>query len=183
MRWVLLLLSVVTVNCAEALPAQVFIIRHAEKPSHGNDLDTRGRERAAALAPYFLNAKELQRYGLPVAIYAQRPSSEDPSLRPIQTATPIAEALGLKVDTTFDHKHFSRLAQEIRTRPEYDGKTVLIAWEHHAIPELARKLGARNVPKKWDGDVFDRVWIITYSGKQVAFQDIPQRLLFGDSPR
>ncbi|MDP1836701.1 MAG: hypothetical protein Q8K75_12350 [Chlamydiales bacterium] len=179
----LLALAVSGTSSLQAMPAQVIIIRHGEKPLKGNDLDTKGKERAAALAPFFLGTPLLQKFGLPVAVYAQRPSSEDPSMRPIQTATPIAEALGIKVNTTYQHLQFARMAQEIRTRPEFHGKVVLVAWEHHVIPELARKLGAKNAPKKWDGDVFDRLWVITYDGSQVLFQDLPQRLLYGDSPR
>jgi len=34
-------------------PAQVILIRHAEKPEQGHDLSLPGRQRAAALVPYF----------------------------------------------------------------------------------------------------------------------------------
>jgi hypothetical protein len=54
-----------------AEPAQVIIIRHAEKPEDGNELSLEGRERAAALAPYFLANLDLLEFGPPVAIYAQ----------------------------------------------------------------------------------------------------------------
>ena len=58
--------------CAQ--PAQVILIRHAEKPPTGNMLNTKGRERAAALVPYLLETDDLTKFGKPVAIYAQQPN-------------------------------------------------------------------------------------------------------------
>ena len=55
---------------AFAGPAQVIIIRHAEKPPVGDDLTPKGRQRAAALVPYFLETPEVLEYKLPAAIYA-----------------------------------------------------------------------------------------------------------------
>src|SRR4051812_2923021 len=78
-------------------PAQVIIIRHAEKPDDGNELSLRGEERAAALVPYFLKTGELLKFKTPVAIYAQRPKDADSSLRSIETVKPLADALHLKV--------------------------------------------------------------------------------------
>ena len=58
-------------SCATSLvygrPDQVIIIRHAEKPEEGEDLTAKGRQRAAALAPFFQDGEHLT----PVAIYAR----------------------------------------------------------------------------------------------------------------
>ena len=42
-------------------------------------------------------------------------------------------------------------------------------------------LGVGN-PPDWKGSVFDRVWVLTYtSGVVSSFQNLPQKLLYGDS--
>lgn len=166
-----------------ALPAQVLIIRHAEKPAQGNQLNTKGRIRAAALAPYFVDGDWFKKYGPPAAIYAQKPSHVDGSERPIETVTPLANALGQTLHTEFTHQQLKEMIQEVKSHPQYNGKLVLISWEHHAIPEMARLFGATTAPNNWEGDIFDRVWVIDYlADGSVNFQNIPQRLLFGDSP-
>lgn len=163
----------------QAIPSQVMIIRHAERPTIGKSLAAKGKERAAALAPSFQNGK----WDLPATIYAQRPSKQDKSRQSIQTVAPLAEALTVKVNTTYQNLETAKIAQEIRTRPDLRGKVILICWDHEFIPELAKRLGAKNAPRKWDQDSFDRIWLLSYEGDQVKFKDLPQRLLFGDSPR
>ncbi len=65
--------------------------------------------------------------------------------------------------------------------PKYAGKVVLIAWHHGKIPQLARALGARDVPEKWNPNVFDRVWELTFQDGTVTWKSLPQRALPGDS--
>jgi hypothetical protein len=71
----------------------------------------------------------------------------------------------------------------VLTDPKYDGKVVLIAWHHGKIPELARALGAKDVPDKWDPAVFDRVWEITYKDNAAIWKDRAQKALPGDSEK
>lgn len=98
-------LTICTIN-AIATPAQIIIIRHGEKPVNSNELNLKGQERAAALAPYFLTTKALVQYGPSVAIYAQQPNGDDPSLRPLQTCLPTATALHLQVNTQYGHQQY-----------------------------------------------------------------------------
>lgn len=165
-----------------AVPAQVVIIRHAEKPSKGNNLDTRGRERAAAYVPFFQENKEIFTFGHPVAIYAMKPSKEDPSERPVETVTPLAESLKITINKNYERNDYKKMVGEIKSDKSYNDKMVLICWEHHLIPEIARAFGALQAPGLWQGTVFDRLWMITFSktGK-ATFQNQPQRLMFGDS--
>ena len=90
MHWfqVTLLISVVWVSRLSAEPAQVIIIRHAEKPDEGNELSLAGRERAAALAPYFLGETALLRFGPPVAIYVQRRRKKLLRCAPLKRSSP-----------------------------------------------------------------------------------------------
>jgi hypothetical protein len=165
---------------AVAGPAQVILIRHAEKPSEGHGLSQKGKERAAALVPFFLGRPEVLQYKTPVAIYAQKSTETHRSRRPVNTVKALAKKLELEV-IEYAHEDFARLVKEITSNRKYDGKMVLICWEHKAIRDLAREFGVKHAPKF--PDVFDRVWIISFAkeGKPPALLDLPQKLMFGDS--
>jgi hypothetical protein len=173
-------------SALSAQPAQVMIIRHAEKPEHGHCLSVNGWERAGALVPFFLGTLGTSDcgtpeagFGKPVAIFAQRPSKENGSLRPMQTVQ--ALALALKLDlVTFVHDDYEKMAHEILTNSTYRGKNVLICWEHHAIPDVAVALGVKN-PPKWKSSVFDRLWVITFKNEKARLRSLPQQLMYGDS--
>ena len=170
-----------TTSFACAKPAQVILIRHAEKPPEGNGLSPKGVERAAALAPFFMSRPEVLQFKTPVAIYAQKSTKGRPSERPVQTVQPLADALKLTVQT-FAHNDFATMVDEINAKPEYEGKMVLIAWEHNALVDIARQFGAKDAPNDWPGKSFDRCWVITFpkDGKP-TFRNLPQKLMFGDS--
>lgn len=172
-----------TASALIGLPAQIIIIRHAEKPNEGNSLDLKGRERAAALVPFFLGNKEVLKHGTPVAIYATRRTTEDDSARPIETVQGIADTLDLNLNINYGHDEYPQMAKEILSTPLYDGKMVLICWEHHVIPKIAEQLKAKHVPEKWPDEVFDRLWILNYPPGEPAptFLNLPQQLMFGDT--
>ena len=128
-------------QAALAAPAQVIIIRHGEKPATGNNLCPQGICRADALATVFP-----EQFGTPAAIYAMAPNSEDGSMRPIETVTPLANALGVTINRDFTRLQFSEVVNAIKTNPAYDGKMVLISWEHKVIPRLAQTF-ARMAPR------------------------------------
>jgi hypothetical protein len=156
----------------------------AEKPDDGNELSLAGRERAAALVPYFLGNSELINFGPPVAIYAQSQKKQTSSVRAIETVHPMADAIHVKIDESFSRDEFKSMVDEIKHKQKYDGRMVLICWEHKVIPEIASAFGADDAPEKWHGDVFDRVWIITFRpNEKPLFKNLPQRLLFGDSEK
>jgi hypothetical protein len=170
------------ISPAWATPAQVLIIRHGEKPAQGNDLSAKGEKRAQALVGYFETNPEVTQYGTPVAIYAMAPDdSQDPSRRPIETVTPLANSLGLKINTPYARDEVKDLANSILSNSDYDGKMVLICWEHNMIPKLAHKLGVEPKPADWPDAVFDQVWEIDYNGDQVSdFRQYSEHVLPGD---
>ncbi len=163
-------------------PAQVLIIRHAEKPPEGEHLDQKGRERAFALAPFFLGRAEVLDFGLPVAIYAMGQNREDSSLRPQETVQEVAKALNLQPITRFKKGDEALMAEEILLNKEYHGKSILICWEHHSIQDIVKAFNFPE-PPKWHGSVFDRVYKLILGNGSRAFYNLPQRLLFEDSPR
>ena len=176
---------------AFAAPAQVIIIRHAEKNEYGTELSASGFKRADALVKFFQTVPAVTRYGAPAAIYAAAPKNEDSSIRSIQTVTPLARALRIDINAGFTRGQTHKLARAIMEDPAYEGWMVLISWQHGNIPNVIRDLAEYNnsgqavqnsLPYEWPDEAYDRVWILDlYRGRVVSFKDIPQRLLPGDS--
>lgn len=174
---------------AFAAPAQVILIRHGEKQDVGPELNAQGFKRAGALVNFFKSEPAVTRYGTPAAIYAAAPKNADSSVRSIQTVTPLAKALGIKIDADFTRGQTSAVVQDLMENPAYDGRMVLICWQHTNLVQLAQTLAEYNnsqkvaIPQVWPDGAFDRVWLLDLSknGKVVSFQNLPQRLLPGDS--
>ena len=172
------LLMAVTSEHSFASPAQVIIIRHAEKPPTGNDLSAQGYQHAQELVPYFESNSDVTQYGTPVAIYAMAPGGDDPANRAIETVTPLANALSLQVLSPFTRLEFAPVVNAIMTNPAYDGKMVLVCWEHKAIPGLAAQFGVSPTPSKWNGSDFTTVFRIDFTseGKVSNFTTFSQQL-------
>lgn len=175
----LLIIGLFLVSSSFALPARIIIVRHAEKPLDGKNLDKLGYERAAALPYYF---QKFDGQNKIVAVYAMRPNSQqDSAKRPVETCQPTANYFKLPLNVRYSHDDYPKLVEEIKNNPAYQGKTVLICWEHRVIPKMANDFGIRrNI--NWPSDVFDATWIIQYnkSGKP-EFHIESQHLLYGDS--
>lgn len=165
--WILISLAMGLTTPAWAAPAQILIIRHAEKPDKGNDLSPEGYEHAQKLVAYFEHDAAVTRYGTPFAIFAMDHSSDDESRRPVETVTPLATALGLKIHDKFGKNDLKEISQKVLNDPKYDGKMVLICWEHHVIPNLARELGAKDAPGTWDDNDFTSVWELDFENDKV----------------
>lgn len=206
----LVVFMLVTVSLARAqgdakknasYPQLVFIIRHAEKTGKKNDLQLskKGIERANVVFQMFETSKNRPSpFPTPDFIFAA--SNSTSSHRPLQTVIPLAMRLRLPIDYTYASKRSSTpdkdagkekfpktddmlgLRAELFGNSNYRGKTILVSWRHSTIPELAKTLGAKKAPEKWEGTVFDRVWQLSYDDYgNVAFLDRPQRLLPGDA--
>jgi hypothetical protein len=168
-----------------ARPAEIILLRHAEKPQDDSNvhLSTIGKERARALVQFFTNTPALTANGLPVALFAARPLSRSHSRRPEETLGPLAKNLRLHILTPHTATECSALAKTVLNDPAYDGRTVVICWVHDYLPQLADALGVKPKSAPWKSNVFDRVWVITYRGKEGVLNDLPQRLLPGDALR
>jgi hypothetical protein len=178
----ILLASIGSATMSFAAPAQVVILRHGEKPDNGDDLNKRGYERANALPGLFETDPALTRYGAPVAIYAFGPTKKDRSFRAVETITPLANSLGIQVQDQFTVDELQPLVDSVMSNSDYDGKTVVICWEHDRIPPMVQTFGYNDAPTKWKKKVFDRLWILHFTGNKVTgFEDLPQNLLPGDS--
>jgi hypothetical protein len=128
------------------------------------------------------------RFITPDFLFATEDSSA--SHRPVETITPLAQALGITINHTFTNtddqkKGIPGLVSEVETNTVYDAKVILICWHHGTIPELVEAFGvpASQLPfKKWPGTVFDLIFSITWDEGQANL--VPpgyQQLLYGDA--
>jgi hypothetical protein len=188
LRWALCVALAFTTSALFGQPATVMIIRHAEKPDEGHCLSVKGWQRAQALVPFFLGEMSNEcgdpqpGFAKPVAIYAQKLDANHKSRRPFETVQALARALNLDIKG-FAHDDADAMVREIQGTSAYKGQSVLICWEHHAIPKLAEAFGVDD-PPDWPGhESYDRVWVIKFKNGNVKFQDVPQRLLYDDSDK
>src|SRR5262249_1830559 len=176
-------------------PRQILIIRHAEKPKKAGDvhLSEQGKQRADQLIGPF-TASPRRRGPVPQPDFIFATHDTDNSSRPKETVTPLADKLGVPVNTDFYNKEgksgIRGLSDRLWTRKKYAGKTVLVCWHHGTMPDLALELLRRAanakavlkaVPQKFPDRRFDLVWQITFDKHgNATFTVRPQRLLPDD---
>ncbi len=160
-------------------PATILIFRHAEKLTDGQiHLSPAGFERADRLRDLFVPAGVRPDLPTPQVIFATRVSAH--SDRPVETVTPLAQALHLPIDHSIANDDYASLARTLLSG-KYAGKVVLIAWHHGTIPNLVISLGAKPPVETWPEEQFDRVWRMDYIDGKATIKDLPQHLMPGDS--
>ena len=126
----------------------------------------------------------------PTPNYLFATASSHASSRPLETITPLAQALQRlndpSIDTTIDASFKNKpddmqklVKTVLQTPATYAGKVVLICWHHGTIPALVEDFGVpKHELKGWDpfpSKVFDVMMQITWSGGQakmaVGFSD------------
>ena len=176
-------LFIFAVFSAAAQPAKIIIIRHAEKPPDDSkeSLSLKGQERAMALVPYLtemLGAKD--KATLPF-LFATKIGRKKPDNHTHETLAPLARQLGARIRAPYANSEYEALARELLTDRAYEGRTVLICWTHTRIPGLASALGVSPELPAWDENVFDRALVVTFEGGKAKMENLPQKLLYGDS--
>ena len=173
-------------------PDLVMIVRHGEKPdgnAPGVDADglrdsgsltATGWERAHRLVDLFDPAQGPTRPGLarPVAIYAAGATDDGEGTRTRETVAPLADHLGVAVDTDFGSGEEKTLVRHVLAGPG----PALISWQHEEIPAIAAAFP--NVspppPSEWPDDRFDVVWTLTRTADGWHFAQVPELALPGD---
>ena len=183
--FLLILLLFVSIQTALTRPAKVILLRHAEKPLGELDihLSERGQARARALVPFLTTQPVFLTSGQPVALFAPLITRNGHSRRPFETLKPLADHLKLNIQKPYGAKDYGGLAKRILEDPSFNGKTVVICWVHDYLPALAKELGVKPKPAPWKGDVYDRVWVITFDDHRATLVSLPQNLLPGDSAK
>lgn len=178
-------------------PRHVLLVRHAEKPLDDTDihLTSRGAARAAALPSLFAIPPMFptKPAALPTPDFLIAAKASKRSNRSMETLTPLAKALEKPIDDKRADRDFARVVDQLFDDAKYAGKTVLIAWHHGNLPELALALAAQakngdklksEIPVHLGGSVYDRVWVITFDeAGSATFANLPQKLLFGDAKK
>lgn len=181
----LFLLCLCAVQAAIAAPAQIIIIRHGEKdPASGQLVNPQGLERAAALAYYLTSTPYLQNAGPIFAVFASRQIDQSDRIIPrtIETAMPVAELLQLPVHSPFNGYQTAQMADFIMSSPQYNGKNILICWNHSSIMPLLNAFGFQ-----WPVNTvaypdchFDYTFVLTFPQTNVYPLLYFQQLLYGD---
>jgi len=181
MRPTIVMLLVLVAFCAGvawATPAQIVLIRHGEKTHGSPHLSRAGWERARRL-PRLLNRTALMRFGEPVALYAAAPKHRGSSVRSMETLEYLATELHLPIIADYPKKRFADMVDEIMNTPAYDGRTVLICWEHKLLSDIVALLGVR-VDAEYPRGVFDRIWVVDMMQQPPTLQEMPEHLLAED---
>jgi hypothetical protein len=133
---------------------KVVIIRHGEKPKDGDNLSCQGENRALQLP-----AVLVQKIGTPDYVYVPALESDKSTAhsRMFQTASPLAIKYNLRINSKYDAKDDEAISKSVFKK----NGTVLVVWEHSAIPELASVLGVAH-PPQWEDADFDSMWLISY---------------------
>ena len=178
--WLWLFCSAVWLS---AQPAQIILMRHAEKPKDPRalHLSEKGEERANALPEFFKRDNKAMRYGAPVALFASRPTRHGGGQRPGETLAPLAKTLGLPIQRPYKSEDFDKLARTIMNNAEFRGKTVLVCWVHEHLNSFAAALGVKSELPKWKDPVYDRAYLITFADGQAELDVVNLKLLPGDS--
>jgi hypothetical protein len=182
------------------LATKIMLLRHAEKPGKDSapfgvtpagernkeSLEVRGWQRAGALAnllapadEHFANAALAK----PRFLFASKPLRRKGSRRPIETLTPLAEKLAVKINSSFPRNEYEEMIDKVVTCQG----VVLICWQREYIPAIAAYILGHNksAPQNWPENCFDMIWVFDLdraSGKY-KFKPVPQRLLKGDSAK
>jgi hypothetical protein len=177
---------------------KIMLLRHAEKPAKDDapygvteqgerskeSLEIRGWQRAGALTNLLVPADgHVQHPALakPQFLYASKPLRRKGSRRPIETITPLAEKLGIKINSDFQRSNIDDMLEEVISRKG----VVLICWQREYIPDIASLiLGSKKIaPSDWPEDRFDVIWVFDLhrSSSKYKFKQVPQKLLGGDS--
>ncbi|HYJ47082.1 MAG TPA: hypothetical protein VEV81_10755 [Pyrinomonadaceae bacterium] len=176
---------------------KIMVIRHAEKPLRGappygvtlegkrekESLTVRGWQRAGALVGFFAPANTSFRdpaLAAPPFLFASKPIRSNGSHRSLETLTPLAEKLAIRINS-----HFTRLAvEEMLEEVFMCAGVVLICWQQEFIPKIANYIlrGQTTAPQDWPNDRFDMVWVfdLDQASARYSFHQVPQSLLLGD---
>ena len=195
------LAALMATSIAEAQPSRVIILRHAEK-LNAYALCDLGRDRANALAKQFLGQGATQSLFTP----GERPAAfMAVTLHPQETITPASQTWGLPVmdysvvpnkDADDDaaeaeiNARTQEAARDLMSKHEYDGKIVVVAWEHKHIASrklekdyrgqevtFRQLLRLGQAPESWSDTNYDYFWIVDYAPgnpNPVKFQAVKQ---------
>ena len=151
------------------MTGQILLMRHAEKPDDASNvhLSPAGLQRAGRLASYIP-----QTFGKPDFLFAAADSEQ--SRRPVETIEPLSQATGVPIDSTVANGHHDFLANELMTKPRYEGQRIVICWHHESMRHFSRELGGAkgDCPDPWAEDLFNLILQFDYQNRKATVQRI-----------
>jgi hypothetical protein len=189
---------------ALAVPKEIIILRHGEK-KNPFELCTVGVQRSLALRATYLGqgaSDSLFAPGeAPAAFFAitlhtldlASPSAASWKVPVVNySVVPLKGVAGYDEEAELDERT-REAAADVMTNPVWDGKIVVMVWEHkHIANSKIEKRSAdpvtlrdllnlsalgKTVPKKWSGTNYDYFWIVRYSpgsATPVSFEAVKQ---------
>ncbi|HZF71125.1 hypothetical protein [Sulfuricurvum sp.] len=161
----LLLLFIMTGSALLGTETMIFI-RHAEKPADGlGQLSCKGLNRSLKLPETIL-----KRFGEPDYLIAPNPTVQKPDkgvsynyLRPLATIEPLAIRISKNINLTCGYDEIDCMA-DLLMKHKYKNDLILIAWEHHNIDKIIKKIAKSKEVKidipEWASDDFDSMYIL-----------------------
>jgi len=142
--------------------AIIYLIRHGEKPEPEADgLSALGLKRSEALPGVFGPGSP---YNIGY-ILAEHPKKDGSRARPRDTVLPLANALGLDIDTSVDRNDSQGVAEKVRN---YNGQgNILICWEHGQLQDIMQAIGISDAPA-YPGTRFDLIFTVPPPWTEVA---------------
>lgn len=118
----------------------LYLIRHGEKPSKGSGLNAQGQQRAQCLRNVFGSSSG---YDIQY-IMAEMPQPDGSQQRPYDTVQPLANDLGITIDTSCQRDDANCVANVV---DNYNGGgNILLCWEHQRLTDIVAALGDSNPP-------------------------------------
>ncbi|GAA5916813.1 hypothetical protein JCM5296_006099 [Sporobolomyces johnsonii] len=156
---------------------KVLLLRHGEKGRNGETgLNIKGKKRAKCLKK-FLGRQGRHHVGLILA-EGYNPVTKK-RRRPYETVKPLADELGLKVDTECEVDDAKCVRKKVERYAKEGGKgDVVICWKHSMLHVIAHELGAPKT-SPYPDDRYDIMWtlhhnrIITKESEQCPGIDPP----------
>ncbi|KDN45272.1 putative phosphoglycerate mutase family protein [Tilletiaria anomala UBC 951] len=138
-RTVVLAALAMSTTLVLAYSNRVFLIRHGEKPADDDTpgLSSMGEQRAKCLVNVFSQSNG---YNIGY-IMAQQYKVDGSRDRPYETVEPLAESLGLKVDTSCDRDDPVCIKDAVSDFADHSDADVLICWEHDGLSGISKDLG------------------------------------------
>lgn len=140
-----LLLCLASVSSASV---NIILVRHAEKAGGDNPpLTLEGQARAKSLA-------NLSKVFDIAAVYTSH------YRRTMMTGAPLAEALGLAINSSIDPTNYEALLEDIANK--YDGRTVLLVGHSNTIPGFLNHVLKDNTYTDIDESNFSNLYLLQY---------------------
>ncbi|GAA5942154.1 uncharacterized protein JCM15063_002019 [Sporobolomyces koalae] len=139
---------------------KVYLIRHGEKGSKGETgLNNKGKKRAKCLKQMLATPRF--KIGLILAEDYDRKTHK--RKRPFDTVKPIADHLGLKVDTDCQVDDAKCVRKKVEQYAKAGGTgDVLICWKHSMLHTIVKALGAPKT-RPYPDDRYDIMWTLHHS--------------------